>query len=139
MCPPEHAWIHQESPHPIWTQASSKTTASTIRTHQTHLRRHSQYAKAADATKLLFKVEKKYIQQVIGTLHDYGQAVDATILIALSYLTSAQSTPTKDTMQQTHHHLDYVATHPNAILSYAKSNMILSVYINASYISKLKA
>jgi hypothetical protein len=42
-------------------------------------------------------------------------------------------------MQQTHHHLDYVATHPNAILSYAKSNMILSVYINASYISKLKA
>ncbi len=42
-------------------------------------------------------------------------------------------------MQWTHHLLDYVATYPNMILSYAKSNMILSVHSNASYLSKPKA
>jgi hypothetical protein len=42
-------------------------------------------------------------------------------------------------MQQTCHLLDYVATHPNAILSYTKSNMILSVHSGASYLSKPKA
>jgi hypothetical protein len=32
-----------------------------------------------------------------------------------------------------------VATHPDAILSYAKSNMILGIHSNASYLSKPKA
>jgi hypothetical protein len=97
-----------------------------------------QYAKVADATKPLSKDEKKYIQQIIGTLLYCGQAVDATILVGLSSLASAQSLPTKDTMQQTHHLLDYVANHPDAILSYAKSNMILSIHSNASYLSEPK-
>jgi hypothetical protein len=98
-----------------------------------------QYGKAADATKPLSKDKKKYIvQQVIGTLLYYRRAVGATILVALSSLVSAQSTPTKDTMQQTRHLLDYVATHPDAILSYTKSNMILSVHSDASYHSKPK-
>jgi hypothetical protein len=57
------------------------------------------YAKATDATKPISKDEKKCIQQVIGTLLYYGRAVDDTILVALSSLASAQSTPTKDTMQ----------------------------------------
>jgi hypothetical protein len=82
-----------------------------------------QYTKAVDATKPLAKDKKKHIQQVIGTLLYYGLAMDVTILIALSSLASAQSTPTKDTMQRTRHLLDYAATHPNAFLSYAKSNM----------------
>jgi hypothetical protein len=69
----------------------------------------------------------------------YGRAIDVTILVALSSIASVQATPTKDTMKQTHHLLGYVATHPNAILSYAKSNMILGVHSNASYLSKLKA
>jgi hypothetical protein len=97
-----------------------------------------QYAKAADTSTPLSKDEKKYIQQVIGTLLYYGRAVDATILVALSSLASAQSSPTEDTMQRTCHLLNYVATHPDAIVSYAKSNMILSVHSNASYLSELK-
>ncbi len=32
-----------------------------------------------------------------------------------------------------------MATHPNAILTYAKSNMILDIHSNASYLSKPKA
>ena len=35
--------------------------------------------------------------------------------------------------------LDYVATNPNAILTYKKSNMILSVHSDASYLSKSEA
>jgi len=42
-------------------------------------------------------------------------------------------------MQRTRHLLDYVATHPDAIVSYAKSNMILSVHSDASYLSEPKA
>ena len=98
-----------------------------------------QYTKAEDTTKPLSKEEKKYIQRVICTLLYYGRAVDATILVALSSLASAQAKPTKDTMQRTCHLLNYVATHPNAIISYAKSNMILNVHSNTSYLSKPKA
>jgi hypothetical protein len=59
--------------------------------------------------------------------------------MALSSLASAQATPTADTMQHMHHLLDYVITHLDAILLYAKSNMVLSVHSNASYLSKPKA
>ncbi len=97
-----------------------------------------QYAKAEDTTQPLSKDDKKYIQQVIGTLLYYGRAVDATILVALSSLASAQSSPTDDTMQRTRHLLDYVATHPDAIVSYAKSQMILGVHSDASYLSEPK-
>ncbi len=69
----------------------------------------------------------------------YGRTVNATILVALSSLTSAQATPTDDTMQRTHHLLDYMATYPDAILSYAKSDIILGIHSNASYLSKPKA
>jgi hypothetical protein len=42
-------------------------------------------------------------------------------------------------MQYTQHLLNYVATHPDAILTYAKSNMILGSHSNTSYLSKPKA
>ena len=42
-------------------------------------------------------------------------------------------------MRRTRHLLDYVATLPKAILTYAKSNMILGIHSNASYLSKTKA
>jgi hypothetical protein len=119
--PPEK---HQHQPH----EHTKPTYVTTV-----------QYAKTTDATKLLSKDKKKYIQQVIGTLLYYSRAVDATTLVALSSLASAQSTPTKVTMQQIRHLLDYIATHGNVILSYAKSNMILSIHSNASYLSKPKA
>ncbi len=97
-----------------------------------------QYTTPADTTSPLSKEEKKFIQQVVRTLLYHGRAVNATILVALSSLASSQATPTKDTMQQICHLLNYVATHPNAILTYAKSNMILGIHSNASYLSKPK-
>ena len=35
--------------------------------------------------------------------------------------------------------LDYVATHPDAVLTYSKSNMILAVHSDASYLTEPKA
>jgi hypothetical protein len=58
----------------------------------------TQYAKPEDNTAQLSKEKIKFIQQVLGMLLSYGQAVDSTILVALSTIASAQTTPTKDTM-----------------------------------------
>jgi hypothetical protein len=98
-----------------------------------------QYAKQKDTTKHLPKEDKKFIQQILGTLLYYGRAVDSIILVALSTIASAQATPTKDTMQKTKFLLDYVATHPDAVLTFKASDMVLAVHSNALYLSKVKA
>jgi hypothetical protein len=98
-----------------------------------------QYAKQEDTTEQLPKKDKKIIQQVLGTLLYYGCAVDSTILVALSTIVSAQATPTKDIMRKTKWLLDYVATHPDAVLTFKASDMVLTVHSNISYLSKAKA
>ena len=98
-----------------------------------------QYAKALDNSPLLLPEGKTYIQQVLGVLNYYGGAVDSTVLVALSLIASAQATPTELTLSLTKQLLDYVATHPDAILTYEKSDMVLAVHSDASYLSKPKA
>ena len=73
------------------------------------------------------------------TLLYYARAVDSTLLVALSALASVQSKATKHTVELVTWLLDYVATNPNAILTYKKSNMILAVHSDASYLSELEA
>ena len=85
-----------------------------------------QYAKNNDATNLLSKEEKKYIQQVLGTFLYYGRAVDSTMLTALSSIASTQAKPTKETMANIKLFLDYVASHQDAILTYQASDMIVT-------------
>jgi hypothetical protein len=98
-----------------------------------------QYAKCIDQSSKATKEQQKYIQQVIGVLLYYGQAVDSTILVALSSLASAQADPTEYTMELIKWLLDYVATNPEAILTYKSSDMILAVHSDASYLSKANA
>ena len=59
--------------------------------------------------------------------------------MALSDLSSQQSAPTKNTMKQVSQFLDYMWTHPDAIIQYRASDMILNVHSDASYLSTLKA
>ena len=94
-----------------------------------------QYAKAPDESARLPPEGKTFIQQVLGVLLYYGRAVDATVLVALSSIASAQETPTELTKSLVKWLLDYVATHPDAILTYEKSDMILTVHSDASYLS----
>ena len=98
-----------------------------------------QYAKAPDNSPVLPPDKKTYIQQVLGVLMYYGRAVDATILVALSSIASAQAAPTELTLSLIKQLLDYVATHPDAILTYEKSDMVLAVDSDASYLSEPKA
>ena len=98
-----------------------------------------QYAKPEDSTELLSKEEKLYVQQVLGTFLFYGRAIDSTMLTALSAIASDQAAPTKATMERVRLFLDYTATHPDAVLTYRKSDMVLAVHSDASYLSEPKA
>ena len=84
-------------------------------------------------------VTKKQIQKIIGSLLYYGLAVDPTILVALSTLTSQQNAPTATTATVITKLLNYVATHPNATIRYHKSDIILCTHSDASYLSEPKA
>jgi hypothetical protein len=95
-----------------------------------------QYAKAADSSSVATKAEETYIQQVIHILLYYSQAVDATIITGLSSLAAAQAKPTAHTVFLIKWLLDYVAINPDAILTYKKSDMVLAVHSDASYLSK---
>jgi len=98
-----------------------------------------QYAKAADTSPAATKAEEKYIRQVIGVLLYYGRAVDSTIITGLSSLAAAQANPTTHTLSLVKWLLDYAATNPNAILTYKKSDMVLAVHSDASYLSEPSA
>ena len=54
------------------------------------------------------------VQQVVGTILYYAQAVDVTVLTAITTLESKQAKATTNTMKSTKHLLDYLATHPYA-------------------------
>jgi hypothetical protein len=80
-------------------------------------------------------LRKKYIQEVIGVFLYYSRAVDSTMLTALSAIASAQAEPTEETMTRSKQFLDYTATHQDAILTYKRSNMVLVIHSDASYLS----
>jgi hypothetical protein len=98
-----------------------------------------QHAKHINQSPAATKADQKYIRQAIGILLYYARAVNPTLLVALSTLASAQAAPTENTMSLVKLLLDYVATQPDAIQTYKKSDMILAVHSNASYLSKARA
>ena len=98
-----------------------------------------QYAPAKDNSPPLSKEDTKFIQQVTGTFLYYARAVDPTMLVALSAIAAGQAAPTARTMEKCLYFLDYAATHPDAILTYSASDMILSVHSDASYLTEPKA
>jgi hypothetical protein len=62
----------------------------------------------ADDSPLLDNAGKKRIQQVVGSFLNYAQAVDATILMALSDIATQQAAPTENTKKQVDQFLDYM-------------------------------
>jgi hypothetical protein len=79
---------------------------------------------------------KVRIQKIVGSFLYYGRAVDITILKALNSLARQQSKPTEATAKCTDHLLDYLATHPRAVIRYFPSDMILQVHSDASYFNE---
>ena len=82
---------------------------------------------------------KKFVQQIIGSFLYYTRAVDCTILRALNAMASESSSPTERTLKRVRQFLDYMATHPNAVIRFRASDMILNVHSDASYLSAGRA
>ena len=98
-----------------------------------------QYVEDSDESEPTSKEEKTYIQEVIGTLLYYARCVDASMLPALGSLATQQATPTQNTMMKVNQLLDYAATHPDAIVTYNASDMVLAAHSDASYLSESNA
>ena len=64
----------------------------------------------------------------------YGRGVDGTILTPLSTIAAKQAKPTVQMMQHSQQLLDYLANQEPAVLTYCKSNMVLAVHSDASYL-----
>jgi hypothetical protein len=67
-----------------------------------------------NTTQPLTPKDIKRVQDIIDTLLYYAQAVDPTLLAALSTIASQQSNGTWAVAEACHQLLNYVATHPNA-------------------------
>ncbi len=89
-----------------------------------------------DTSSLLSKEDIKQVQQVIGSILYYARAIDLTVLMALSTIASKQSKGTEQTMQKCKQLLDHLATHPDAMVQFHASNMILNIHLDPFYPSK---
>eukprot|EP00804_Cyclotella_cryptica_P024290 CCRYP_012554-RA/>CCRYP_012554-RA protein AED:0.40 eAED:0.41 QI:0/0/0/1/0/0/2/0/498 len=98
-----------------------------------------QFVDTADDSALLSNTDKTFVQEVISVFLYYARAVDCTMLPALGSLATQQSAPTQNTMSKIHQFLDYAMTHPDAMITYRASNMILAVHSDTSYLSETKA
>ena len=72
----------------------------------------------------------KHLQQIVGTFLFYSRAVDPTMLTALSIIATEQTQGTQTTKEKAEHFLMY------ATIKFYKSDMILKIHSNASYLSE---
>ena len=82
--------------------------------------------------------EKTQIQNITGKFLWYGRGVDFTILTPLSAIAAKQSKPTVNTAQRSQQIMDYLATQEPAVLTHRKSDMVLTVHSDASYLNEEK-
>jgi hypothetical protein len=99
----------------------------------------AQYTEDIDTSPPLDKKGKKYIQEVIGTFLYYARCVDSIMLPALGPLATQQANPMQNTKKLVHQFLNYATTHPDAIITYQASDMVLASHSNASYLSETNA
>jgi hypothetical protein len=98
-----------------------------------------QYAPLEDDSVRVDEAETKRIQQIAGTLLYYAKAVDSTLLVALGTIAAQQANATLNTTKAIQQLLDYCHTHPEAVIRYRASDMILKIHSDASYLSEAKA
>jgi hypothetical protein len=94
----------------------------------------TQYA-TKDETPSLTAKQCLTIQKVTGFVLYYARAVDLTVLMPLNDISTEQTKVTEKTQAATSQLLYYLATHPEALIRYNASDMILHIHINASYLS----
>jgi hypothetical protein len=80
--------------------------------------KHSQEVDPPDESKPLEPKDIKWIQKVVGSFLYYARAIDATILMALNAIANEQKAPTQRTKERVLQFLDYMATHPDAVVNF---------------------
>ena len=78
----------------------------------------------------------KHLQQIEGTFLFYSRAVDPTMLMALSIIATEQTQGTHTTKEKAEHFLMYAASHPDTTIKFYKSDMVLKIHSDASYLSE---
>lgn len=81
----------------------------------------------------------KRLQEIIGVFLYYARAVDPTMRVATSKLSSRQSAPTEAVWSDAQRLLQYAATWPNAITVFRASDMILRVHSDAGHLAETKS
>ena len=66
-------------------------------------------------------------------------SVGNTLLCPISAIALQSANPTEETLELTHHLLDYLGTQEEAVLTFNASEMVLAAHSNASYLSKTNA
>jgi hypothetical protein len=72
----------------------------------------------------------------LGSILYYARAIDITVLMALSSIAIEQSKGMTSTMMKAKQLLGYLATYPDATISFRASDMIINVHSDASYLSE---
>jgi hypothetical protein len=96
----------------------------------------AQLTPEADTSDLLDNHRKRCVQEIVGLLLYYAQAVDNKLLVALSTIAARQSYATVATEQAVHLLLDNIATYPSDGIIYQSSDMILCAHTNAEFLNK---
>jgi hypothetical protein len=99
----------------------------------------AQFTESGNTLPALPKEGKKFIQEVTGTFLYYAGCVDSTMLGALRSLATQQAKPTKHTKAKVMQFLGYTSTHPNTIVIYHASDMVLACHRDALYLSESNA
>ncbi len=81
------------------------------------------------------------LQAIIGTLLYYARAVDPSLLVLpiANELTSKQAQPAAAVMHAANRALSYCAGRPNMATTFHECGMVLTVYVDASYLSRSNA
>jgi hypothetical protein len=94
----------------------------------------NQYA-TRDETPLLSAKQCTKIQKITGSVLYYARAVYHTFLMPLNDIAIDQTKATQKTQAAVNQLLEYLANHPDATIRYHKSDIILHVHSDASYLS----
>ena len=92
-----------------------------------------------DESPALDIADTKRVQEVLGTFLFYARAIDSTMLAAIGTLATQQAKGTKATMTAITQFLNYAASNPEATVRYVRSDMILHVESDASYLTAPKS
>ena len=80
----------------------------------------------------------KRVQDILGALIFYEQAVDNKVLADLNNIDTQQSEAAENTNEFIDHLIDYLATYPNGGIVYRARNMVLSAYSDAGFNNESK-